>query len=348
MARRPRVEYPGAIYHVTVRIVGEAWQPGDAVNPAACLFRDDRERGHFLEQLGQRVEDYSIRLYGYCLMLSHYHLYLETPLGNLGRFMHSLGTAYTVYGNLRRQRRGHMVGRYKAKLVENDGYHLSVSRYLHLNPVRVRKVARRSVEEQREYLNRYPWSSYGAYVGRDEVPEWLSCDPILALCARERTRRRGRYRRFVEGLLGKEDEELLDLMKNSTYGIGGEDFQQWVKGQMIERGRRSKNPEDVSLRREETILDPEHVLTVTAEALGADRSQFRERRRNSVLRGAAARMLCRYAGLTQRQAAGVLEIGTGAAAGRQMRRLKERLIADRSLRRKIAAIEKTLNDARNR
>jgi len=342
------VDYPGAIHHVTVRIVGEAWQPGDAVNPAACLFRDDRERGHFLEQLGQRVEDYSIRLYAYCLMLSHYHLYLETPQGNLGRFMHSLSTAYTVYGNLRRQRRGHMVGRYKAKLVEDDSYHLSVSRYVHLNPVRVRKVAKRPVKERREYLNRYPWSSYGAYVGRDEVPKWLSCDPILALCAREKTRRRRSYRRFVEGLLGKEDEELLDLMKDSSYGIGGEDFQEWVKGQMIERGRGIKDPEDVSLRREEVILDPEHVLAVTAEALGTDRSEFCERRRSSALRGAAARMLCRYAGLTQREAAKVLEIGTGAAVGRQMRRLEEQLSENRSLQRKITAIERTLDKARCR
>jgi hypothetical protein len=70
---------------------------------------------------------YGVRLYAYCLILTHVHLYLETAKANLGRFMHSLTTAYSVYSNLRRQRHGPLVERYKAKAVEGDDYHLALT-----------------------------------------------------------------------------------------------------------------------------------------------------------------------------------------------------------------------------
>ena len=127
MARVPRIEWAGAIYHVTVRMAGQAWETGNPLDPAACLFRDDAERERFVERLGERVASYRIRLYAYCLMLTHVHLYLETPGANLGRFMHSLNTAFTVYSNLRRNRHGPLVGRYKAKPVEGDRYHRTLT-----------------------------------------------------------------------------------------------------------------------------------------------------------------------------------------------------------------------------
>ena len=68
------MEYAGAIYHVTVRMVGDAWESKRVLRPEACLFRDDRERERFLEQLGERVEIFGVGLYAYCLMLSHIHL----------------------------------------------------------------------------------------------------------------------------------------------------------------------------------------------------------------------------------------------------------------------------------
>jgi hypothetical protein len=105
MARLPRVEYAGAIYHVTVRMAGHRWEAGRGLNASVCLFQDDRERERFLEQLGERVEAYGVRLYAYCLMLTHAHLYLETPRANLGRFMHSLETAYTVWPFVEGKRR---------------------------------------------------------------------------------------------------------------------------------------------------------------------------------------------------------------------------------------------------
>ena len=342
MARQPRVEYPGAVYHVTVRIVGDAWETGSELSPAACLFRDDRERERFLDQLAERVETYTIRLYAYTLMLSHYHLYLETPQANLGRFMHSLNTAYTVYSNLRRQRHGHLVGRYKAKPVEGDSYHLSLSRYVHLNPVRIKATDRLAPEEKQRRLLAYRWSSYPFYIGRQKVPDWLSCDPVLALCGRGGSRARAAYRRFVETGLTERDEEFEALLKGPSYGVGGGTFLKWVQEQMTELGRHSKHPEDVSLRHEAPAIPAEEALRIAAQTLGVDRAAFNERRRNSVLRGIGARVLCRHAGLTQRSAAAVLGVRTGAAVGLQLRAIEVRLQHDSRLRRQVVALERTL------
>ena len=80
MARHVRVEYAGADYHVTVRMLGSR------DDCRACLFRDDSDRERFLHRLAARVEEYEIRVYAYCLMRNHFHLVLETPRADLGRF----------------------------------------------------------------------------------------------------------------------------------------------------------------------------------------------------------------------------------------------------------------------
>lgn len=344
MARQPRVEYAGAIYHVTMRMVGSAWEQGRELRPEACLFGDDAEREHFLGQLAERVETYGVRLFAYCLMLSHVHLYLETPKGNLSRFMHSLGTAYTVYINLRRQRHGPLVGRYKAKLVEGDNYHLSLSRYLHLNPVRVASVQKLAPKERLTLLRTYEWSSYYDYSGQRKGPSWLSSTPVLALCGRRPSEQRRAYVRFVEGALVDSDEETASMLHGNSLAVGDEAFQDWVREQMIEGARGTKRGDDVILRREETCLSADEILSVTAEQLGVETVAFLERRRNSPLRSVAARMLCTYGGLTQRETADVLGIGTGAAVGQQLRALESCVCADRRLGRRVAQLERCLSE----
>lgn len=147
MARHLRVEFPGAIYHVTVRMIGD-WQADQA-----RLFQDDADRQRFLDRMAERVKQFHVRLYLFCLMTNHFHLVCETPEANLSRFMQSLTTAYTVYYNLRHRRHGHLLGgRYKAKLVEGDEYLLVLSRYVHLNPVCVEAIKNRPVKEKIDYL----------------------------------------------------------------------------------------------------------------------------------------------------------------------------------------------------
>jgi hypothetical protein len=99
-------------------------------------------------------------------MPNHAHLVVETPLGNISRFMQRLNTAYGMYRRYKRRRPGHCFqARYGAKLVSGDLYLLRVTRYVHLNPVKVKALSGASAKARVAHLNAYPWTSYGVYIG---------------------------------------------------------------------------------------------------------------------------------------------------------------------------------------
>ena len=126
MARPLRIQFPGALYHVTSR--------GDRQE---IIYEDDDDRKTFLSILGEVVKRWNWLCYVYCLMSNHYHLLIETPDGNLGKGMRQLNGVYTQRSNRRHERVGHLFqGRYKAILVDGDAYLLELSRYVVLNPVR--------------------------------------------------------------------------------------------------------------------------------------------------------------------------------------------------------------------
>jgi len=211
-----------------------------------------------------------------------------------------------------------------------------------LNPVRTTAALRLPAEERLQRLERYRWSSYRAYAGHDKVPGWLTCGPVLAFCGHKLVEQRREYRRFVESAMGETAQEDENLVKSSALAVGGESFVDWIRTRLLDGGRRRKSPQDDCLRALSVYLPAERVLEVTAHALGVRPEAFRQRRRSSDLRGIAIRMLCRYAGLTQRAAAVALGMGSGAAAGRQMKRIEERARNDRRRHRLVASIESAL------
>ena len=154
MARKLRLQYDGAIYHITVR-----------GNGRRRIFVEDTNRERFLWRLAESKEQYGVRVYLYCLMDNHFHLLVETPRANISRFMQSLLTGYTVYFNLRQRHSGHLMqGRYGAQLVEGDAYLHRLSRYIHLNPVHTREAKGWTVGQKRQWLRAYRWSSYRGYI----------------------------------------------------------------------------------------------------------------------------------------------------------------------------------------
>ena len=155
MARPLRIEYPGAHYHVMSR--------GNERRP---IVRDDADREKRLDWLRRTVETYGWRLHAFVLMNNHDHLFLETPQANLSAGMQYLNGSYTSYFNRRYRRAGHLFqGRYQAQLVEEEGYYLEVSRYIHLNPVRAGCVER---------AERYLWSSYPGYHNPRRAIAWTT------------------------------------------------------------------------------------------------------------------------------------------------------------------------------
>lgn len=185
MSRPLRIEFPGAIHHVTSR-----------GNARKKIFMDDTDRETFLATLGWVVERFGWLCHAYCLMDNHFHLLIETSAANLSAGMRQLNGVYTQRFNRLHKRAGHLFqGRFKAILVERDNYLLELSRYIVLNPVRARMVT--SVEQ-------YPWSSYPATVGAAPMPAGLTIDWLLSQFAKSRAVSRKRYAAFVEeGIGGK-------------------------------------------------------------------------------------------------------------------------------------------------
>ena len=203
MGRPLRIEYPGAHYHVTSR-----------GNERKDVFKSQKDREQFLSYLESAVSRYEAVIHAYCLMSNHYHLLLETPSGNLSKIMQHINGAYTSYFNVKRKRSGHLFqGRYKAIVIEADEYAQELSRYMHLNPVRAKMVAK--PEE-------YRWSSYLDYIGARKRPEWLDISLILNYFGK------GeecfvKYRIFVEALLDSEYDSPFNGVVASTI-LGSESF----------------------------------------------------------------------------------------------------------------------------
>ena len=147
MARKLRVEYPGAIYHVMNR--------GDRREP---IFVDDFDRRRFLETLAEACDKTSWQVQAWCLMDNHFHLVVETPLANLVAGMKWFLGTYTSRFNRRHKLFGHLFsGHYKSLLVDGNGngYLRTVCDYVHLNPVRARLLT------EEEPLRAYPWQLPG-------------------------------------------------------------------------------------------------------------------------------------------------------------------------------------------
>ena len=213
MARALRIQFPGAFYHVTSR-----------GNEQKAVFKSVRDREKFLSYLESATERYGAVVHVYCLMGNHYHLLLETPLGNLSKIMQHINGAYTTYFNTKRGRSGHLFqGRYKAILVEADEYAKELSRYIHLNPVRAGMV--KTPEE-------YQWSSCRYYTVERETPVWLQRDFILSYFDKKPTVAMKIYRSFVHTLIDQEYESPLVELSHSVI-LGSQEFVDVIKDKFL-------------------------------------------------------------------------------------------------------------------
>ena len=195
MTRPLRLEYVGALYHVTAR--------GDRLED---IFFEDEDRRDYLTVLGEVCERFNWVVHAYCQMTNHYHLLVETVDGNLWRGMRQLNGVYTQRFNRRHGLVGHLFqGRYKAILVQKETYLLELSRYVVLNPVRARMVADPAD---------WPWSSYQAAVAEVQAAVWLDIDWLLGQFASERSRAIAGYRQFV--LAGLRNPSPLDQIQHQV------------------------------------------------------------------------------------------------------------------------------------
>jgi REP element-mobilizing transposase RayT len=179
MARPPRLELAGGLYHVTAR-----------GNERRALYRDAEDRCRQLEVLASVVERFHWICLAYCQMGNHYHLLIRTPIPNLARGMRQLNGHYAQAFNARHRRSGHLFqGRYKAILVQDDAHAINAAAYTLRNPLAAKLCT---------HAELWPWSSYRATLGLEPQPHFLNADALLLLFGTSRDRARAALREQIE------------------------------------------------------------------------------------------------------------------------------------------------------
>ncbi len=305
MARPLRVEFEGAFYHLTGR--GNARQR---------IFADEKDCAKFVQLVIESLERYDVALHGYVLMGNHFHLIAETHRANLGRWMHWLTTAYTVYFNRRHRRTGHLFqGRYKSIVVEAEGYLLNLSRYVHLNPVRGKLIGRGDPIERRSRLRGWRWSSYRGYAGLAKAEPWVTQDRVLGEIGGAKKERRLRYRRFVEEGLLREIESPWEAVRWQT-ALGREHFLQRLKDHVQKKGQAHR--EVPALRQLQRRPDTQSIVEGVAATYGCSAKELLERgARGNEARAVAMALVWDCCGMSLREV-GELFGGAGYTAVSQM------------------------------
>ena len=251
MARQLRHHVAGGWYHITARGLGRR-----------RIFQDDRDRKHFVELLGEMVQRYGIVLHAYVLMGNHYHLLIETPIGNASRALQWLNVSYAVWHNVRHQETGSLFqARFKSIPVEGQGaWALVCCQYIHLNPVRVKKLglgkAERAQEKagvmpgepvpeqirrRLEVLREYGWSSYPAYAGYALAPDWLTREKIWSRVAGPRQDAAAAYRRDVEDYIRQGLTEGFGARLTQSLAIGSTAFLEKLRRKVMQQAGTDTN-----------------------------------------------------------------------------------------------------------
>jgi putative transposase len=227
MARPLRIEFPGAIYHVTSR--------GDR---RERIFEDDADRRGLLAVIEQAMDRFDAQVLSYCLMGNHYHFVLHTRSANLSRLMRHVNGVYTQNFNRRHGLVGHLFqGRFKAILVDRDAYLLQVCRYVELNPVRAKMVVA---------PGDWPWSSYRAHVGQVEEssPAWLDSAGLygyfLGQPAETPAQVRQARRLYAQHVAEGHDSPLWERALNKQIYLGDDAFVARMHGLSTQAAAASK------------------------------------------------------------------------------------------------------------
>ncbi|NCP78393.1 MAG: transposase [Desulfuromonadales bacterium] len=313
MARKPRIHYSGALYHVMLR-----------GNGGMDLFGDDQDRYRFFLLLQEGVERFGYQVVAYCLMDNHIHLAIQVGETPLSRAMQNLSFRFTRWINWRRQRTGHLFqGRYKAILIEEDEYLLQLVAYLHLNPVRAGMVA---------YPLDYRWSSYRAYLGEEMIP-WLNCDAVLSRLSKRRSAARKIFTSFV-------DDQIPLGHRKEFHGIGSKDARILGEESFVN---------DVLLQSEEPPLTrpdlPTCLRLVAAHfACDAERLQLAGRSHKE----SRVRAFVAWA-ILEKSSASLTELGKWlnrdvSTLSSSVRRLKEQAAKQPQLRQELEALARLLDN----
>ena len=311
MARKPRVHFPGALYHVIAR--GNRHQP---------IFLDEIDCKRYLYFLRAYKKRFGFLLYAYVLMKNHLHLLIEVDEVPLSSIMHNLQFRYTRKFNFRHKKDGHVFqGRYKAILCDRDTYLVELSAYIHLNPVRAGIV---------EYPREYRWSSYGTYI--TEGAESLVDEHfLLSLFAKEKFHARRAYGQFVESRIREGHKEEFYRVEDQRF-LGDEQFVEGVAKFVNERITKKYS------------IPLDKIVSIVGAHLEIQRESFFTHTRNR--RAAWGRSVVGYLGkkLCNHGNGAIAQFFKRDASilTKGMRNVEDRIVSDRFLKKKLEEIEREL------
>jgi len=320
MARSLRIQYPGAFYHITCR-----------GNQRQKIFIDDQDRHRFLALLSESLATYQVVLYAHIMMSNHFHILVQTLRANLSEFMRRFNICYTGWFNYRHHRCGHLYqGRYKAFLIDADNYLLEVSRYLHLNCVRIGRFCNGDYRQRWQYARQYRWSSLPGYLDKKKAVKCIDYDFILSLVGSRRD-----YQGFMVDGLRRGIDNPFDEAKSGLI-LGNDDFVVRVKDEYIERGSLRDQPSYRSLMASK--IEPGRVVDCVAKVLGIKREQLLTRFGGGIERGFLSELLYQYSGLTERAIGQLLGSIDYSAVNKLRKRLSAKIAEDKEIADRYAKV----------
>ena len=306
MARKPRIEYEGAVYHIMSR--------GDS---GEAIAMDNTDRVRFMECLGEVCSKTGWRIHAFCLMNNHYHLLCETPEANLVTGMKWLQSVYSIRYNTRHRRHGHVFqGRYKALLVdpENDGYFGTVSTYIHLNP------ARAGLAGNDKRLIEYRWSSYPLYLRpKSKRPSWLETERVMGDMGIQNDTYYGRkrYKEYLEErvslLQHPQSRKVMDAEWQSIrrgWYLGSEEFRDQLidrLGYVISSCRRGSHDGEAVRTHDEAAA--QQMLNDGLQLLGITNDDLATLPKNAVAKSALAWVIRKQTTMTNAWISDKLQMG---------------------------------------
>lgn len=324
MTRALRIQIAGSYYHVTCR-----------GNERRAIFRDDTDRQAFLDKLQSSLVIYQVELHAYVLMSNHFHLMVRTLRGNFAEFMRHFNISYTSAFNRCHRRVGHLYqGRYKAILVDKDSYFLELSRYVHLNPVRIRPQLKRPVPEQLRRLEHYRWSSLMGYWDSKSRQGFVKYNSVLEQIGHSRKK----YREFIIDGINGGYATPWDSVRGQVV-LGEEKFIERIKEELEENGSQREQPGARRLQ----AKAPAGVIQAVAKFFGVEEKRLTEKRTGlRDQRAVAMEMIYRNGGIGQVEIGRLIGGLDYTAVSRERKRIREKVEHDANLRRAVAAIETEL------
>jgi len=328
MSRKPRIEFPGAFYHVLAR-----------GNNKQKIFNDRQDYCVYVERLKRYKERYKFTLYAYVLMVNHIHLLIETGMTPLSKIMQGIQQSYTAYFHKKYNSVGHVFqSRYKAILCQRDVYLLELVRYIHLNPVRAAFV---DIPED------YPWGSHQVYIGRMHQP-FVEKGFIFNMFDEDEFEGEKLYRQFIWDGVDKGSRNAFDNVVDQIY-LGSKDFIEGAEKRLKKHELpESKEGETEIEVMEETLIhgrkSRSEILDAVAEIYDVpSRSILSESKEHliSKVRSIFVYVAVRYAGMSNKSVAEFLQRDMSTISC-MIRRIDIKIKSDKILKEQMEKVIKVI------